>query len=115
MQHSWKPVAGGILAIIAGSLNVLMTLAIMLYTYVPAGQWGFVPMLLNIGMVAVLLIVFGVVAIAGGICALRRRVWGLALAGSICAIFSVGGLLGVAATVLVALSHGEFGRSPTAG
>ncbi len=113
MQHTWKPVAGGIMAIVAGTLNVLVTLAAMLYMYVPAGQLGMTAMFLNVGMLAVLLIVFGVVAIAGGICALRRRAWGLALAGSICAIFSVGGLLGVAATVLVALSRGEFGRTPT--
>ncbi len=115
MQHTWKPVVGGILAVIAGSLNVLMMLAFMLFMAFPADQWGFFPMLLNIGMAAVLLIVFGVVAIAGGVCALRRRAWGFALAGSIVAIFSVGGLLGVVATVLVALSRGEFGRTPTAG
>ncbi len=114
MQHTWKPVAGGIMAIVAGTLNVLMMLAIMLFMYVPAGQWGITAMLLNVGMLAVLLIVFGVVAIAGGICALRRRAWGFALAGSICAIFSVGGLLGIVATVLVALSQGEFGRPPDA-
>lgn len=114
MQRTWKPIAGGILAIIAGSLNVLMMLAFMLFMAVPGDQWGFFPMLLNIGLAAVLLIVLGVVALAGGICALRRRAWGFALAGSICAILSVGMILGVAATVLVALSRGEFGRAPSA-
>ena len=113
MQHTWKPVAGGIMAIVSGSLNVLSTLAIMLYMYVPAGQTGITVLLLNAGMLAVPLIVFGVVAIAGGICALRRRAWGFALTGSICAIISPGMLVGIAATVLVALSRGEFGRTPT--
>lgn len=102
------------MAIVAGSLNVLSTLAIVLYVYVPAGPTGITALLLNVGMLAVLLIVFGVVAIGGGICALRRRAWGFALAGSICAVFSPGTLLGIAATVLVAVSRGEFGRTPTA-
>lgn len=54
------------------------------------------------------LIVFGIVAIVGGIYALRREVWGLALAGSICALIGPWGILGVLAIIFVSLGKGEF-------
>ena len=50
---------------------------------------------------------FGIVALIGGIYALRRRVWGLALAGSILAIPSAA-LLGVLSTIFVSLGKREF-------
>ena len=71
-----------------------------------------------------------IIAIVGGIYALRRRVWGLALAGSICALFcmpiqiywifasfTILGMLagftilaipGILATIFVILGKGEF-------
>jgi len=54
--------------------------------------------------------VFGIVAIVGGICALRRTAWGLALAGSICAVVgpSFIPVLGVLAITFVSLGKGEF-------
>ena len=39
-------------------------------------------------------LVLGIIAILGGIYALRRRIWGLALAGSICALSPLGLFLG---------------------
>jgi uncharacterized membrane protein len=54
------------------------------------------------------LIVLGIVAIVGGIYALRRRLWGLALAGSICALLGPWALLGILAIVFVSLGKGEF-------
>jgi len=44
----------------------------------------------------------------GGIYALQRKIWGLALAGSIAAFFSPSWVLGVAAIVFTALSKNEF-------
>jgi len=43
----------------------------------------------------------------GGIYALGRRVWGLALAGSICALVGFG-ILGILAIIFVILGKGEF-------
>jgi hypothetical protein len=50
----------------------------------------------------------GVVSILGGISALQRRRWGLALAGGICALVPMQTLLGVLAIVFLAISKEEF-------
>jgi hypothetical protein len=51
--------------------------------------------------------IVGILAIVGGIYALRRKIWGLALAGSIAAFFP-SWILGIAAIVFTALSKNEF-------
>ena len=51
--------------------------------------------------------ILGIVAIMGGIYALKRRVWGLALAGSICSLVCVF-FLGIPAIMFVAIGKGEF-------
>jgi hypothetical protein len=51
--------------------------------------------------------VLGIVAVVGGISAIRRKRFGLSLAGAICALPSV--FLGIAAVILVALGKREFG------
>lgn len=56
---------------------------------------------------ALLMAIFSALPLIGGINALQRKNWGLALAGSIAAILSTT-LPGIAATVLVALSRKEF-------
>lgn len=61
----------------------------------------------------------GLIAIAGGIFAIRRKVWGLALAGAICAVVPPhpwGALtwtpvLGILAALLVVGSKNEFSSS----
>jgi VIT1/CCC1 family predicted Fe2+/Mn2+ transporter len=57
--------------------------------------------------VAILFAVIGILGLMGGISALRRKTWGLALAGSIASIFPCV-LLGIAAVILTALSRDEF-------
>ena len=51
--------------------------------------------------------ILGIVAIIGGISALRRKRFGLSLAGAICALIS--GLMGILAVIFVALGKREFG------
>jgi hypothetical protein len=51
--------------------------------------------------------VLGILALIGGISAIRRKRFGLSLAGAICALAS--GLLGVLAVIFVALGKKEFG------
>jgi len=63
--------------------------------------------------VAIPLAILSILSLVGGIYAVQRRKWGLALAGSISAIFAsiplLGGLpVGITATVLTALSKSEF-------
>jgi hypothetical protein len=57
--------------------------------------------------VGVPLFILGIIALAGGVNALHRKTWGLALAGSICAVvFSPP--TGIPAVLLTALSRKEF-------
>jgi hypothetical protein len=58
------------------------------------------------GSLIVILIV-AVFAIVGGIYALKRRFWGLALAGSICALFPLV-IPGILAIIFVSQSKSEF-------
>jgi hypothetical protein len=58
-------------------------------------------------VVSLVFLVFGVVALVGGIYALKRRRWGLALAGSILALFT-GGVLGLLSIIFVTLGKKEF-------
>jgi uncharacterized membrane protein len=79
MERTWKPTVAGILAIIAGAFQVIPGALC-------AAGIGFLGGLFGMGWLSAIcapLIVFGIIAIVGGICALRRRIWGLALAGSI--------------------------------
>jgi hypothetical protein len=104
MEKTWKPTVAGILAIIAGALQVI-------FGTLGAAGIGFVTGFIGLGWLSVIfapLILFGIVAIVGGIYALRREVWGLALAGSICALVGPWGLLGLLAIIFVSLGKGEF-------
>jgi hypothetical protein len=65
----------------------------------PAPIWP----LITIGLV---LVAMGIVAIVGGISAIRRKRFGLSLAGAICALPSV--ILGIPAVILVSLARREF-------
>lgn len=115
-MRTWKPTAAGILEIIGGSFQIISGLAIILFSGAVAGglRPGFpyggglglsFPMIAAIGLP---LLVLGVMAIVGGIFALKRKTWGLALAGGICALFPPHSLLGILAIVFVALSKEEF-------
>ena len=53
-----------------------------------------------------LLVVLGIIAIVGGIWALRRRSFGLSLAGAVCVLPL--GILGIVAIVCIALAKREF-------
>jgi len=56
---------------------------------------------------AIFMLAASILAIVGGIRALRKKTWGLALAGSIGALFG-SSPLGVAAIIFTALSKSEF-------
>jgi hypothetical protein len=57
-------------------------------------------------IMGVILVVLGVIAVLGGIWALRRRSFGLALAGAVCVLPL--GILGILAIVCIALARREF-------
>jgi len=114
-NRTWKPIVGGILSIIAGVLGVTIGTAVFameaLITVLPVTPETLASLVWIFGTG---LIVLGIVAIIGGIHALRRRNWGLALAGCICSLLCVFPLLpavilGILAIIFVAISRREFG------
>jgi hypothetical protein len=114
-QKTWKTRAAGILAIVAGALGLAQWVTV---AAIEIPVWGWVPMgggligILGTALVAVEIAV-GIVAVVGGLYALKTRRWRLALAGSICAFFSFflffwNVPLAIAAIVLVVLGRSEF-------
>jgi hypothetical protein len=116
--RTWKTRAAGVLAIVTGVLAVTQWVTVAVLEVMAL---GWLPMGSLAGLGAIVAAAFtiaiatGIVAIVGGVFALKRRRWRMALAGSICAIFSVVFLpilvnvpLAIAAIVLVVLGRGEF-------
>jgi hypothetical protein len=116
MQKTWMPMTAGILEIIAGGFGLIAGLVLFIIGAVGSKLMAYyVPdippatLVVIFISIAVPLIVIAVLAIVGGIYALRRKIWGLALAGSIAAFFIPSSwLLGIAAIVFTALSKNEF-------
>jgi len=119
--------AGGALSIVAGAFEVIgggimvalvslgIPLRLWLSSFLPGildGGYGFehiwtvVPIWLTI--IGGLLLVLGIIAIVGGVSAIRRKSFDLSLAGAICALIPLN-LLGLLAVIFVALGKREFG------
>jgi len=106
MEKTWKPTTAGILSIVAGVLNLIVGIALAATDVMLLGPIIGLPVL---GPLAAVLIVLGIVSLVGGIFAIQRRIWGMALAGAICALFPPPVIiLGILAIVFVALGKGEF-------
>jgi len=108
-EKTWKPTAAGILCIIAGAIGVLSIMILTLVGLVLGGPGAEFSIDAPIIKIWILGGIATIIAIVGGIYALRRRVWGLALAGSICALVGFG-IPGILAIIFVILGKGEFGR-----
>jgi len=109
--------AGGILSIIGGAFEVgIMVVSVMsnvieswVGSLLPSGQFEihFIPTWLPIAY-----LVLGIIAIVGGVSALRRKSFGLSLAGAICcALPSPSSIFGILAVIFVALGKREFGKA----
>ena len=113
MERTSKPIIAGVLEIIAGVLGLLAAVSLFIGVGVTNGSLGiplgpipaFVPGLIK-GL-GFLTIILAILSLAGGIFALLRKMWGLALAGSIGAFFTAI-ILGIPAIILIALSKKEF-------
>ena len=107
IHKSAKPVAAGILSIVAGGGNILGALVLGIGGLIFGSLSGyFFPVFLGLFLAFPMLIV-GVLSIIGGIFAIQRRRWGWALAGSIATLVT-SSLLGLAAIILLAISKDEF-------
>lgn len=108
MQKTWMPMVAGILDIIAGSFGLILAFIFVLL----GGVMRFIPQVPPylfpiFTALSLPFAIVGILAIVGGIYALKRKIWGLALAGSIAAFFP-SWILGLTAIVLTALSKNEF-------
>lgn len=102
---TWIPITAGILSIISGVFTILVGIGNIIKVEFASRllfQWR--TEIADIGTGA---IVLGIIAIVGGIFAIRRKIWGLALAGAICALFPPG-VLGILAISFLAISKREF-------
>ena len=111
IHHTAKPVVAGIFDIIIGALFVLSTLFIgfgMLWVSPFGSNFPVLPKYLT--TIALYFIgnfgILGILSIIGGVYNLRRRMWGLALAGSIATAIFIG--WGAISIVLTYLSKEEF-------
>jgi hypothetical protein len=122
-QRSGLLTAGGVLSIVGGAFQVIgggMATALVMAAFIGSrlrpfegmpflpGEWSQRVMFVGpivMGVVAVGL-VLGIVALVGGVSALRRSSFGLSLAGAICALPS--GIFGILAIIFVSLSKKEF-------
>jgi len=108
------PPTAGILSIIGGAVGIIMgfTMGALIGGMMSGMMGPYGGMYPGMGWLGggfgIPSIIFGVVAIIGGIYALKRRVWGMALAGAICALFSWAGILGVLSIIFVSISKKEF-------
>ncbi|HEV8594115.1 MAG TPA: hypothetical protein VGR51_01130 [Thermoplasmata archaeon] len=109
------PVVGGILLIVAAILGFV---GIALWFLVAGSLTSGIPFL-GAALGAILLVcgaivaIFSAFALIGGIMAIRRKMWGLALTGGILGLFTlgpygVGSLLALVGLILVGISHDEF-------
>jgi hypothetical protein len=103
MEKTWKPIVAGILCIIAGSIGVIIGIVVA-----AVGGIGWLFAMPWFSAIAAPIIVVGIIAIVGGVHALRREFWGLALAGAICAVLGPWAILGILAIIFVSLGKGEF-------
>ena len=107
---TWMPLTAGILDIIAGAIGVIFGIVVVTLGTLGGGLLAVIG-LPAIGwllaVVAAIPLAVGTVAIVGGIYALKRRIWGLALAGSICCL--IVWFLGIPAIVFTALGKSHFG------
>jgi hypothetical protein len=102
MKKTWKPIVAGIMSILAGAEDVCPAIVGAIALTLRPGGWQ------GLWWLVILISILGIVAIIGGINAIKRKNYHMAIAGAICAVISPGMLLGVASIILVVLSEKEF-------
>ncbi|UCH51927.1 MAG: hypothetical protein JSV54_04065 [Chloroflexota bacterium] len=115
MEKTWMPTIAGILDIVAGIVSFIGIIFVVVGVSMLAYTGGIEPsmgisetLILSIAVIfAIFAVIADILAIIGGTFALRRKNWGLALAGSIAAFFA-SILLGIAAIVFTVMSKNEF-------
>ena len=117
MAETSKATVAGVCDIVAGVCGLIGGMPLVMLAIVGSGVLGSLPRpeyhilhLIPLALflpLALLCFLSGVVAIAGGVAAIRKRRWGLAVAGSIAAVFGFFPV-GIAAVVFTILAEPEF-------
>lgn len=102
-NRSWMPVTAGILSIIAGAADLFIGLIVGTFLIAVSSRGA-----LGLGAFGVPLMIFGIVAIIGGVFAIQKKVWPMALVGSICALMWPLTVLGILAVIFVSIGKSEF-------
>jgi hypothetical protein len=82
MNKVWMPITAGVLDILNGIFGIFE--GVFILAWVTVGLWGTV--FENYKVWVPLLIIAGLLAIAGSVFALKRKIWPLAMAGAIIAL-----------------------------
>ncbi len=114
-QQTLIPIVGGAMLLIAGIISLtnwafIAAMATEASSVVPVGGEFIADILLICGAIGIILSLF---PLLGGVFALRRKLWGLGLAGGIIGLFTIGwfflgSLFSLIGLILVAISHKEF-------
>jgi hypothetical protein len=117
---TWKPTVAGILNIISGIGGIIgcFFLLIVGLFMMNSVSWGDItePEIetMTLGLSATVFVVLavctallGILTLVGGIFALKRKLWGLALAGSVASAIT-GSIMGILAIIFLAMSRDEF-------
>jgi hypothetical protein len=117
MQKTSRPQTAGILSVISGAIGLLgsfvgLVRILVLSVNGTLADHNFVVFGHTIAhsiYVSIVLSIFisGIIALVGGICAIRRKIWGMALAGSIASMYLIT-VVGLVSVILTGLSHDEF-------
>jgi hypothetical protein len=118
MKLTWKPIMAGILDIVGGAIGMvgglyfvaLASLFRVIREFVrldPHVIQRMEQIIQDIFAVPFVVVFIGIIAIIGGVYALQRRIWGLALAGSICSCM-VFPFFGLPSIIITALAKDEF-------
>ena len=118
--------AGGILSIIVGAFEIIAGTIFIVSMAFGMSLWGACPWggpdisrwfaLGTYGLsmtvmiiIGIAILVLGILALIGGISAIKRSSFGMALLGAICALLPIN-MLGLFAVIFVSLAKGEFNK-----
>jgi len=117
-MSSRNPTVVGVLEIVAGALHMVSGTVVFLAGGAAATGLRMaglpeqavsipLPLVASLGLP---LAICGILALLGGISALRRKHWGLSMTGAICALVPLQTLLGVVSMVFLSLCRDEFAQ-----
>jgi hypothetical protein len=125
-QATWRPTTAGVLSIVGGSLNFLLGIGGIIGGNAISDLAGaFQDLLPGVAITGalsdatitagIILVILGLISIIGGIAAIARRLWGLALAGSIATMIPTPAvlpvMLGFFSLLFVSLGKHEFNKN----